>query len=69
MGINATIANMKQVTGYDYNAKSLRDGSVTPKTVYEERNDNQSVEEAQKLSGRNGAFKKSGGSFRSFIGQ
>ena len=67
LSTNATIANMKQVTGYGYNAKSLRDGSVTPKTVHEDRNGNQSVEAAQKLSGRNGPFKASKKSFGSFI--
>ena len=67
MSTNATIANSKQVQGYGYNAKSLRDSAVTAKTVHEDRNGNASVEEAQKLSGRNGPFKASKKSFGAFI--
>lgn len=70
LATNATIANMNQVQGYDYNAKSLRDsGAVTPKAVDVLTNGDKSVSEAEKLSGRNASFKKSGGNFSSFIGQ
>ena len=66
---NGKQQNRKQVEGYEYNDKSLRDGAMSPKKANVVYNESQNVMTAQKLSGRNGAFKAAKSSFKSFLGK